>query len=377
MIKVIADDKIPFLDGALESKAKVLYVPGSEMSKGMVKDADALITRTRSKCDAALLEGSQVRLVATATIGYDHIDTAYCESHGVAWTNAPGCNSSSVCQYVVAALLALSMRFGINLRKKTLGVIGVGNVGAKVARAGRLLGMKVLVNDPPRARAEMDKSFVSLDELLEQADFVTLHVPLTADGIDKTLRMADPRFLDRMKYGSFLFNSSRGPVVDPEALKEALARGKLAGAVLDVWDREPEVDRKLLSLLNLATPHIAGYSIDGKAMGTSMCVQAVSKFFGLGLGAWYPADVPAPPTPLIELDGTGKGDLDIFHEAVRHSYDIEAEDARFRSSPETFEAQRGNYPFRREFPAYSLNVKNCSSTVMQTLMELGFRVVES
>lgn len=375
MIKIVADDKIPFLRGALDDQALTIYAPGASIDAKMVSNADAIITRTRTKCDAALLADSTVRFIASATIGYDHIDTAYCESRGVQWTNAPGCNSSSVAQYVTAAALSLSNRFGFDLKRKTLGVIGVGNVGSKVAKVGEALGARVLLNDPPRARREVNnKAFVSLDEVLEESDIITLHVPLTLDGLDQTYHMVDARFLERMKYGSFLINSSRGPVVRAEALKRALTKGKLMGAVLDVWENEPTPDLELMELVNIATPHIAGYSLDGKAKGTCMSVQAISRFFNLGADDWFPKDIPSPPNPVVAIDGSGKTELEILREAVTLSYDIEAEDARLRESPETFEKQRADYPFRREFPAYALETRNCPATTTETLTQLGFHI---
>ncbi len=374
-MKIVCDNKIPFLRGALEPHAEVVYLPGSKITHGEVKSADALIVRTRTKCDARLLEGTSVRFVATATIGFDHVDTAFCDSQGIKWTNAVGCNSSSVAQYITAALLHLNKKLGLDLKRKTIGIVGVGNVGSKVARVADALGMKVLLNDPPRFRAERDKRFIPLDELVTSSDIISLHVPLNCEGLDKTYHMVDKDFLKMVKEGAFLFNSSRGEVVETEALKNSLSHGKLMGAVIDVWENEPEIDRKLLSLALLATPHIAGYSIDGKANGTSMCVQALADFFGIDdLRAWRPADIPAPPTPLISIDGDRRKDVDILHEVVKAAYDIEAEDARLRASPETFEEQRGDYPFRREPGAYTVKLANAKPTLSDTIAALGFSV---
>ena len=375
MPKILCDDKIPFLKGALEPHAEVVYLPGAKITRAEAKTADALIVRTRTECGADLLEGTSVRFVATATIGFDHIDTAYCDAKGITWTNAPGCNSASVAQYITAALLHLSQRLGIELKRKTLGVIGVGNVGSKVARNATALGMQVLLNDPPRFRRERSKRLLPLDELVTSSDIITLHVPLDRTGIDKTFHMVDKAFLGMVKEGVFLFNSSRGEVVDTEALKTSLTQGKLMGAVLDVWENEPEIDRRLLELAHLATPHIAGYSLDGKANGTSMCVQALGSFFDIEpLRSWRPADVPPPPDPVIAIDCDKKKTVDILHEAVKATYDIEAEDKRLRASPGTFEKQRGDYPFRREPPAYSIKLSNAKPGVTDNLASLGFRI---
>ncbi len=368
---IIADDKIPFLRGALEAHAEVRYLPGAKIAPTDVRDADALLVRTRTRGDAALLAGSRVRFVATATIGFDHLDTAWCEANGVAWTSAPGCNAASVQQYLASALLNLAGETGTALAGKTLGVVGVGNVGRKVAKLAEILDMKVLRNDPPRARAEGAAGFVPLDRLLAEADVVTLHVPLNKTGADRTVRLADAAFLARMKPGAWLINSSRGPVVDPEALKAALDSGHLAAAVLDVWDPEPEIDRGLLARIRYATPHIAGYSTDGKANGTAMSVQALSRHFGLGLDDWQPQAIPPPPAPVIALPGGCDGEA-ALRTAVNATYDIRADDARLRASPETFERQRGDYPLRREFPAFTLTAANVSPATADRLAALGF-----
>jgi len=368
---IIADDKIPFLRGALEAHAEVRHRPGAKIAACDVRDADALLVRTRTRCDAALLAGSRVRFVGTATIGFDHIDTAWCEANGIAWTSAPGCNSSSVQQYVASALLNLAAEAGTPLAGKTLGVVGVGNVGRKVAKLAELLGMKVLRNDPPRARAEGEAGFVPLDRLLAEADAVTLHVPLNKAGEDRTVRLADAAFLARTRPGAWLINSSRGPVVDPAALKDALDSGHLAAAVLDVWDPEPEIDRGLLARVRYATPHIAGYSTDGKANGTAMSVQALSRHFGLGLDNWRPQEIPSPPDPVIRLPAGCDGEA-ALRAAVNATYDIRADDARLRASPESFERQRGDYPLRREFPAYAITPANVSPETANRLAAMGF-----
>src|SRR5512133_563848 len=196
-MKIIIDDKIHYIHGAFEGVAEVIYLPGSKTTPEVVKDADAIVTRTRTICNEKLLAGSKVKFIATATIGYDHIDTAWCEQSGISWTNAPGCNSKSVEQYIASALMALAEKKNFTLKEKTIGIVGVGNVGAKVARLCEIFGMKVLLNDPPRARAEGGKSFVELESILENADIITLHVPLNLGGEDKTYHLADELFFNK------------------------------------------------------------------------------------------------------------------------------------------------------------------------------------
>ena len=294
-MKIVCDNKIPFLRGAFEPYAEVVYLPGAGTTPEMVKDADAIVTRTRTRCDASLLTGSSVRAIATATIGFDHIDTAWCEANGIAWSNAPGCNSWSVKQYISSVLAVLAERHGLQLDTLTLGVVGVGNVGSKVAEVGRAFGMRVLLNDPPRARAEGGEAFTDLDTLLRESDIVTVHVPLTRGGGDATWHLFDAARLERMRPSQILINSSRGPVVDNAALKEALRKGALKAAVLDVWEGEPDIDIELLGLLDIATPHIAGYSADGKANGTTMSVRYLASKLGLPLTEWTASGIPILP----------------------------------------------------------------------------------
>ena len=373
MLKVVCDDKIPFLKGVLEPYARVVYLPGSEISAKTVKDADALVTRTRTICDKALLEGSSVKIITTATIGYDHIDTAWCESNSIVWKNAPGCNSSSVQQYISSVLCVLAERFKLHFEDITLGVIGVGHVGSKVATAARALGMKVLLCDPPRAREEGPESFVDLDEIVRASDIITLHVPLSHEGQDATWHMFDSERLASMRPDQILVNSSRGPVVDNLALKNALKAGRIKAAVLDVWENEPEVDLELLNRLALATPHIAGYSADGKANGTAASIRALADFFGLPLNDWKPSQLPSPrQAPEFTLDAAGKSFQEVLCEAILHSYDIREDDAVLRLNPALFERQRGDYPVRREFQAFTVKLQGGTPEERSALNKLGF-----
>ena len=374
-MKIVCDNKIPFIRGVFEPWAEVVYLPGAETTPAVVRDADAVVTRTRTRCDAALLAGSSVRVVASATIGYDHIDTAWCEAHGILWRNAPGCNSSSVKQYIAAVLCTLARRHGLRLDALTLGVVGVGNVASKVAEAAALLGMRVLLCDPPRARAEGAEGFVDLDTLVAQSDIVTLHVPLSREGEDATWHLFDEARLAAMRPDQFLINSSRGPVVDGAALRAALQAKALRGAVLDVWEGEPEPDRALMALLDIATPHIAGYSADGKANGTRMSVRMVAAVLGLPLADWRPADIPAPAQPLeFSLDASGKSRQEVLSEAILHTYDILADDRALRAHPERFEQLRGDYPVRREPTAFTLRLQGGDPALADALAALGFHI---
>ena len=375
MIKIVADNKIPFLAGALEGVAQVEYLPGAEITRNHLLDADALITRTRTKCNRDLLEGTSVRFIASATIGYDHIDTDFCREKGIGWTNAPGCNSSSVEQYMVSSLLWLASHRNIDLRTLSLGVIGVGHVGSKVARAAGALGMKVLLNDPPRERTEGSDDFVSLEELKEQSDIISLHVPLNKGGLDNTEHLVNREFLTHLKSGAILINTSRGAVVDEAALLEGIRSGKLSDVILDVYITEPIINQELLEALTLATPHIAGYSLDGKANGTSMSVQAISRFFSLGLDDWSPATMPVPENPEVLADASESDLYELLWEVYNQSYDVSSDDQNLRNTPDRFEILRGDYPFRREPTAYAVRLFQGYPEIREILEGLGFDVL--
>jgi erythronate-4-phosphate dehydrogenase len=375
-LKIVADDKIPFLKGVLEPYADITYLPGAKIAPADVADADAIFTRTRTRCDAELLAGSRVRLIATATIGYDHIDTAWCEANGIRWVNAPGCNSSSVQQYITAVIVTLAEERSLRLPEMTLGVIGVGNVGSKVAGAGAALGMRVLLNDPPRADREGHDAFTPLDALLAQSDMVTCHTPLTKDGPYPTWHLSSDAFFKQMKTGAVYINSSRGAVTDSAALKRAM-QSKLSAFVLDVWEGEPVPDPVLLENAFIGTPHIAGYSSDGKANGTAACIHALCRHFELDiLPGWYPDTIPPPPAPtFMAIDCKGKTDGRILYEAVTHTYPVREDSRRLKQSPGTFEEQRGNYWIRREFGSFTLHLDHADETVIHQLETLGFKTV--
>ncbi len=371
---IIADNKIPYLKGVLDPYADIKYLSTSEFTNENIKHADILIIRSRVQCNAGLLNNTKVRLITAATIGFDNIDTDYCNAKNIMWKNSPGCNSSSVAQYITSTLLHLGKKYDFLLKDKTIGIIGVGNVGSKVEKSAKILGMEVLLNDPPRARTERNEKFLPLDEICRKADIITIHVPLNKSGIDKTYHLFDENMLSGLKKDVFFINTSRGAVVDNQALKKAIKSGKTAGTVLDVWENEPDIDSELLSMVDYATPHIAGYSDDGKANGASMCVQAVSRFLGFGLDNWYPDEIEKPDNTVISIDCSNRKEQDIIFEAVRATYDIEKEDKRLRNSPETFEKQRIDYPIRREFPAYTVELKNTSSELINKIKQLGFKI---
>ena len=340
-MKIVADKNIPFLEGVFEPYAEVVYIDGSLISRDDVIDADALIIRTRTKCNAELLEGTKVRMISTATIGTDHIDLPYCVANGIEVNNAEGCNAGGVLQYVFSALYGVAARKNIKLDDANFGIIGVGNVGKKVEKMARYLGFNVLRCDPPRAAAEGPEGFCSLEYLLANSQIVTMHTPL-----DETTRgMADADFFMQMQPGAIFINASRGEVMDESALKEVYP--KLGAAIIDTWNNEPDVDEELIDLVDVATPHIAGYSYQGKQNGTASAVQSVAKHFGIKeLYDFYPEnDIPDHEPVLLDLKGKKQGEIAAV---FQYNYPIFTDDFRFRMEPDNFEKMRSNYQYRRE-----------------------------
>jgi erythronate-4-phosphate dehydrogenase len=372
-MKIIADNKIPFLKGLLEPYADIIYKAGAETTAADVKDADALITRTRTKCNQQLLEGSQVKMIATATVGFDHIDTAYCDKKEIGWTNAPGCNSGSVLQYVAASLALLSKEFDYRLEGKKIAIIGVGNVGKKVERLCHLLKMEVIPVDPIRAISEPELTFADYEDAISRADIITYHTPLTMDGEYATYHMLNNDTLAKLKKGVVVINASRGEVASTQALLKGLEEGIIWKTVIDVWENEPDIDRQLLEQAWIATPHIAGYSIDSKAIGTTMAVQAINDHFKLGMPPVEINDIPQPQNPVVTAP-EGCPFEEMIAGLILHTYPIREDDNRFRLSPETFEKQRGDYPIRREFAAYTVV---CREEMMDTIAKFGFRTRKS
>ncbi len=340
-MKIVIDKFIPYINGVFEPFAEVQYLAPSDFTPEAVRCADLLIVRTRTHCNAALLGGSLVRFVATATIGYDHIDADFCQKNGIKWTNAPGCNAPAVGRYVASVLCFWAKKNAADLREKTLGIVGVGHVGREVLKMAKLLGMRVLQTDPIREKTEKSDDFVSLEQLAHEADVITFHTPLTREGEFATYHMADVDFFEKCKRKPLIINAARGGVVDENALKNALKSGQISDCAIDCWENEPRIDADLLQMAMIATPHIAGYSADGKAAATEMCVRAVSRFFGLGLDDFCVNDLPKMKPCHCRS----------YHELTQTilcSYDIGRDDAALRSAPNDFEKLRSEYKLRRD-----------------------------
>lgn len=340
-LKIVADKAIPFLEGVFDPYADMTYLPGDKIGPENVRDADVLMVRTRTKCNADLLEGSKVKFIATATIGTDHIDFPYCDSKGIVVRNAPGCNAGGVMEYVFSALYGLASRKSISLQGDTIGIIGVGHVGSLIERMGRALGFKILKCDPPRAEAEGSFGFCDLEYLLQNSQIVTLHVPL-----DETTRgMANSEFFSLMQPGAFFINAARGEVVCDDALKAAIP--KLGPVIIDTWNHEPDIDLDLMDKVAIATPHIAGYSYQGKQNGTAAAVRAVAHYFGITeLYEFFPkTDLPENEAVKLDLKGLNQGEI---ASVLQYNYPIFTDDFILRLNPENFDKLRSEYNYRRE-----------------------------
>lgn len=381
MMNIVVDENIPFGEEAFSNLGTVTVLPGREITSKSLQDATALIVRSVTPVNKELLGGTGVKFVGTATAGIDHIDLAYLAQHGIGFADATGSNANSVAEYVLTALAILAQKFQISLKGKTLGIIGVGRIGRLVAKNAKVLGMEVIPNDPPLARETQETGYRPLDQAL-QADFVTLHVPLIKEGTDKTVQLIGEKQLAAIPPSSMLINASRGEVVDNFSLLNTLKNQQLRDAVLDVWEGEPSINWELANCVTIATPHVAGYSFDGKIKGTTMIYQAACQYFGITPTWEYKEREPQSSVPgyVIEACGHHLEQL-LFHLAPR-LYDLHGDDARMRSLltlPASeraigFDQLRKNYPIRREFFSSPVHLRGADPAIISGLADLGFSI---
>ena len=382
-MKIVADENIPFVKEAFSPFGEVTCCAGRAMSQGLLADAEVLLVRSVTKVGAALLDGTAVRFVGTATIGTDHIDQEYLRDRGIQFADAAGSNANSVAEYVVTALLVVAERGRFELQGKSIGIIGVGNVGSKVESKAAALGLHVLPNDPPLQRQTNDARFVDLETVLTQADIVTCHVPLTRTGPDATWRFLDEARLGSLRPGTILLNTARGAVVDNGALKNVLQAGRLGPVILDVWEGEPQIHLDLFSRVAIGTPHIAGYSQDGKTNGTVALHAAFCRFLNRHENLEPGSLLGDPPVRQITLDTTaGRSDQQLLAEALTAIYDIEADDRRMRSMAQQppdergrfFDSLRKNYPVRRESQNTRVQISPARPALAVKLEKIGFQM---
>jgi erythronate-4-phosphate dehydrogenase len=407
LMKLVIDRNMPYAKEAFSTLGEVFARDGRQLTVADVRDADALFTRSTTRISAALLAGSAVRYYGSAVIGTDHIDIPYLEKQQIPWVAAPGCNAESVANYVTSALLWLGGQHRFTLKGKTIGIIGCGNVGSKVLRHAKALGLKILVSDPPKQRSEgggqkSEIPYVTLEQLLAESDIVTCHVPLTKTGPDATFQMLDTPQFAQMKPGVIFINAARGAILSTDALLAVLGT-RVAHVVMDCWEGEPTYRTDLLARVDIATPHIAGHSYEGKVNGTKIVYtaylawlaetaapvlrerakellreEAIEALFAL----------PPPPVPQVDLSQVSSFQFpvsegeDLLRQAVLRVYDIEADSLRLKRScvedamarAAAFDQQRSKYPMRREFTSTTVTLAKASPSLRATLQGLGFKV---
>jgi erythronate-4-phosphate dehydrogenase len=380
-MRIVADANIPFVRECFSSVGEVRVLSGREITPQVVADADALLVRSITAVNEPLLAGSKVRFVGTATIGFDHVDVSYLQRSGIGFASAPGSNANSAAEYVIAGLLEIGRRRRILLEGKSIGVIGVGNVGGRVARKCEGLGMRVVRNDPPLQRQTSDPQYVGLEALYD-CDFITIHTPLTREGIDKTFHLADAFFFAQLKPGAVFVNASRGAVVETAALKAAIRAGRLGAVVLDVWEGEPNIDVELLGMVDIASPHIAGYSFDGKVAGMIMIYRSLCERFGLAPEFDVTDFLPVPEIPRLEVETGDAGDDELLARIAERIYSISRDDRDTRqianqpreSRGRFFDSLRKNYPVRREFQNTTVALDKPCESLARKLRGIGFVV---
>jgi erythronate-4-phosphate dehydrogenase len=380
-MKIIADANIPFVAECFSSIGEVKVIGGREITPGVVSDADVLLVRSITQVGADLLTSSKVRFVATATIGFDHIDIDFLRRNNIGFASAPGSNANSAAEYVIAGLLEMGRKYDIDLVDKSIGIIGVGNVGSRVAKKCATLGMQIYLNDPPLQRDTGEEKYLPLDELFD-CDFITLHTPLTFEGVDKTYHLAKEKFFKSLKEGCVFVNASRGGVVDSEALKTTIRSGRLRAVVLDVWENEPNIDIELLEMVDIGTPHIAGYSLDGKIAGMIMIYKAACKYFGFRPKYDMEDFLPEPAIRELRIEPSTDNEQDALADAVQKIYNIREDDVRLRrileksveKRGEFFDGLRKNYPIRREFQNTRIVLESPFKSIANKLAGIGFKI---
>ncbi len=382
-MKIVADANIPFVSECFSSIGQVKAVAGRQITPDVVADADILLVRSITPVGADLLAGSRVGFVATATIGFDHVDIDFLRRNNIGFASAPGSNANSAAEYVIAGLLEVAQRHALDLEGKSIGIIGAGNVGGRVAKKCAALGMDVLLNDPPLQRQTGDAKYRPLTELFD-CDFTTLHTPLTFEGPDKTYHLADESFFRSLKERCVFVNAARGAVVNSEALKAAIRCGRLRAALLDVWEGEPGIDTELLKMVDIGTPHIAGYSLDGKIAGMIMIYRLACEYFGFEPEFDIEDFLPEPSVPQLKLDPNTGNEQTVILGAVQRVYKIGEDDTKLRrlldepaaKRGEYFDSLRKDYPVRREFQNTEIILTDSKSALARKLAGIGFKIAE-
>jgi len=381
-MKIVCAASVLHAREAFAGLGDVALVPDREISRAHLRDADALVVRSKTLVGPELLEGTPVGFVATATAGADHFDVSWLNRAGIAWTASPGCNANSVAEYVTTALVLLARKRAALLPGRTLGIVGVGQVGSRVADKAGLLGLRVLRNDPPLALKTGSADFLPLDAVLAEADALTLHVPLESAGPFPTRHLADCRLFGKLKPGAWFINSSRGAVTDSDSLQCALDHHLLSASALDVWEKEPDLPETLKRSVDFLTPHVAGYSLEGLLNGTLHCHRELCHFLEVE-PTWTPDPRQLPPAPFFALEAARRPDEDVLAELLAAACPIPEDDRAWRAEMTTadpaelrrrFDRFRKNYQSRREFAACRVHLAHASAALLDVVAALGFQV---
>lgn len=380
-MKIVADSGIRFVRECFSSIGEVELVPGLRITPSVIADADALIVRTATRVDAELLSGSSIRFAGTATSGYDHLDLDFLRENNIGFARGPGSNANSVAEYVVAAILETAEKTNCKLQDKSIGIIGVGNIGGNVAKKAEALGMKVFLNDPPLQRQTGDAKYLPLKELFD-CDFITLHTPLTRTGPDKTFHLANEEFFKSLKQGCIFVNTARGGVMDTTALKAAISSDRFKAVVIDVWENEPNIDTALLETVDIGTQHIAGYSLDGKLTALIMVYKEACRHFGLEAKLDTESFIPAPDVPELKINPKDVNQQQLLLEVIKKIYDVKKDDSTLRQilnkpveqRARYFETLRQDYHVRREFHTTRVILESACKSVADKLAGIGFIV---
>lgn len=376
-MNIVVDENISYAKEAFSGFGNIRLLHGRKITNAELRDADALIVRSITHVNKELLGGTPVKFVGTATIGTDHIDLEYLRSQEIFFTDAKGCNADAVAEYVFTSIFYLTHKYGTDIKDKTIGVVGIGNIGSRIVRLAKSVGMQVLKNDPPLQRQSGSSEYVPLKNIYD-ADIITLHVPLNKEGIDKTVRLFNHENLSKLKDGIIFINASRGQVVDNNALLSAVNSKKLK-AVLDVWENEPEINTSLLDNVEFGTPHIAGYSLEGKINGTVLIYNALCTYLDI-TPAWKPV-LPAVENSEVKIS-SGKNIEEAMYRIFNGIYDIKRDDMNMRlikekppaERPAYFDLLRKHYPLRREFSNYQIKLTQTDEELIKILSAFRFKI---
>lgn len=378
-MKIVIDENIPFAREAFGKLGSVVALPGQAISPEVIREASVLVVRSITSVDATLLQGSTVQFVGTATAGCDHIDQEYLKKNKILFASAAGANANSVAEYVISALFLHAQKKEEPLRGKTLGIVGVGHVGQLLARKAVAIGMIPILNDPPLQRRTSKSDYRSFREACK-ADFISLHVPLSNEGKDATRHLLNEKTLRALSPQTVVINTSRGEVIDHPAFFKQIAARQLAPPILDVWADEPAINWDFLQDVEIGTPHIAGYALDGKVAGTRMIYETVCAALGV-MPAWPTQSLPLAVPRKIQIDATAGDELTILGNLCRQAYDLSSDVSRFMalldlpvaSRPAAFERLRKTYPTRREFQTLSLVIPKAQTNLLHQISGLGFK----